>query len=38
VDVAKRHRRRLVIRATLARLECPEHGVVAEAVAWAEHD
>ncbi len=29
---------RVVVRATLARLECPEHGVVTEAVPWAEHD
>jgi transposase len=29
---------RVVIRANLARLECPEHGVVTEAVPWAEHD
>ncbi|HVP65788.1 MAG TPA: ISL3 family transposase [Anaeromyxobacteraceae bacterium] len=29
---------RVVIRATLCRLVCPEHGVVTEAVPWAEHD
>jgi transposase len=29
---------RVVIRAALCRLECPEHGVVTEAVPWAEHE
>ena len=29
---------RVVIRGKLCRLECPEHGVVTEAVPWAEHD
>jgi len=29
---------RVVIRAVLCRLVCPEHGVVTEAVPWAEHD
>ncbi len=29
---------RVVIRAELCRLACPEHGVVTEAVPWAEHD
>ena len=29
---------RVVIRATLCRLVCPEHGVVTEAIPWAEHD
>ncbi len=29
---------RVTIRATLCRLVCPEHGVVTEAVSWAEHD
>jgi transposase len=29
---------RVVIRATLCRLVCPEHGVVAETIPWAEHD
>ena len=29
---------RVVVRATLCRLVCPEHGVVTEAVPWAEHD
>ena len=28
---------RVVIRAALCRLACPEHGVVTEAVPWAEH-
>ena len=28
----------VVIRAKLRRLVCPEHGVVTEAVPWAEHD
>ena len=28
----------VVIRAALRRLVCPEHGVVTEAVPWAEHD
>lgn len=29
---------RVVIRAVLCRLVCPEHGVVTEMVSWAEHD
>ena len=29
---------RVVIRAVLCRLACPEHGVVTEAIPWAEHD
>jgi len=29
---------RVVIRAVLCRLVCPEHGVVTEVVPWAEHD
>ena len=29
---------RVVIRAVLCRLDCPEDGVVTEAVPWAEHD
>jgi transposase len=29
---------RVVIRAALCRLECPEHGVITEAVPWAEHE
>jgi transposase len=27
-----------VIRATLCRLRCPEHGVLVEAVSWAAHE
>jgi transposase len=29
---------RVGVRAKLARIECPEHGVVTERVPWAEHD
>jgi transposase len=29
---------RVTIRAELARLDCPRHGVVTEAVPWAEHE
>jgi len=29
---------RIIIRAVLCRLDCPEHGVVTETVPWAEHD
>jgi len=29
---------RVVIRATLSRLRCPEHGVLVEAVPWAAHE
>ena len=29
---------RVVMRAVLCRLVCPEHGVITEAVPWAEHD
>lgn len=29
---------RIVLRATLCRLVCPEHGVVTETIPWAEHD
>jgi transposase len=29
---------RVVIRATLCRLRCPEHGVLVEAVSWAAHE
>ena len=29
---------RIVIRAVLCRLDCPEHGVVTETIPWAEHE
>ena len=29
---------RVVLRTSLCRLVCPEHGVVTEAIPWAEHD
>ena len=29
---------RVAVRSTLCRLDCPEHGIVTEAVPWAEHD
>lgn len=29
---------RITVRATLCRLDCPEHGIITELVPWAEHD
>ncbi len=29
---------RVIVRAALCRLDCPEHGIITEAVPWAEHE